>query len=181
MPITRKLVAQDSNEENQWLKVDSIKRYIVNDSNDWQFLFGPNSAPTNSSQVIKIAAEYNFRDQDGVRFIAYLYNPATGSVDSSASVTFNVYLVNVPNWTETLVTSFSGAMLANNYYYYSATNTELLPTDLYGGDTLMIEAVATRLSETYRDRLYVNHLGIYTNVFTLRQDVDFLSLTKQDL
>ena len=56
MPITRKLVAQDANEENQWLKVDNAQRFIVNDNNDWQFLFGPNSTPTNSTQVLKLAA-----------------------------------------------------------------------------------------------------------------------------
>lgn len=181
MPVTRKLLAQDTNEENQWLKVDSNKRYLVNDTNDWQFLFGPNSSFTTSTQLLKIAAEFDYQDLDGVRFIAYLYNPTSGTVSNTATVEFNVYLVSAPEWTETLIASFTGTQIFNSYFYYDATTTELLPFDLYGGDTMMVEVVATRLTETYRDRIYINHLGIYKNVFQLRQDVDFLSITKQDL
>jgi len=43
MAITRRLVAHDENEDNQWLKVDHSTRFIENHSDEWQFLFGPNS------------------------------------------------------------------------------------------------------------------------------------------
>lgn len=181
MPITRKLIAQDTNEENQWLKVDSAQRYIVNDSNDWQFLFGPNSEPTTSNQVIKISAEFNKETFDTIRFAGYLYNPVSGSVDNAASVTFNVYLVTTPDWTETFISSVSGTQSYNNYYYASVNTSSLAPIDFYGGDTIMIEAVAVRLGRTYRDRIYVNHLGIFDNAFRLKQSIDFLDISKQDI
>lgn len=180
MPITRKLVAPTDNQENQWLKVDSSKRFIVNNHNDWQFLFGPDSAPSTSTLVLKIAAEFDKVDFNSIRFTAYLYNPVTGSISSAASVTFNVYLVTTPDWTDQLVTSFSGDASYTNYYFKDVVATSLTPIDFFGGDTIMIEAVATRLSETYRDRIYINHLGIYDNVTRLRQDVDFIDITKQD-
>lgn len=180
MPITRKLLAQTDNEENQWLKVDSNKRYIVNDTEDWQFLFGPNSAFTASSVAIKIAAEFNKVDFNTIRFAAYLYNATSGTVANAATVTFNVYLITTPSWTEQYVTSFSGTQAYNNYFFSDVPLSSLSPIDFFGGDTIMIEAVATRLTETYRDRVYINHLGIYDNVDRIRKDVEFLDISKVD-
>lgn len=180
MAITRILVAQHENEENQWLKVDSSKRYIVNDSNDWQFLFGPGSAFTSSISNLKVAAEFNKNTFDSIRFAAYLYNPVSGTVSNTATVTFNVYLITGPQWTEQLVASFSGIQTYNNYFFSDVNTSALSAVDFFGGDTIMVEAVATRLTETYRDRIYINHLGIYDNVTRLRQDVEFLDISKVD-
>jgi hypothetical protein len=44
----------------------------------------------------------------------------------------------------------------------------------------MIQATIVRLGITYRDRIYVNHLGIFDNVTRLRGDVEFLEVTKKD-
>lgn len=181
MAITRKLVAQDDNDDNQWLKVDHNSRYIVNDMDDWQFLFGPNSSLSTGTQVLKIAAEFNKDTFDTIRFTSYLYNSATGSVDSAGSATYNVYLVTTPDWTEQLVTSFSGTQLTNQHFFANINTSSLTPVDFFGGDTIMIEAIMVRLGVTYRDRLYVNHLGIYDNAFRLRRDLDFLDITKQDI
>lgn len=181
MPITRKLVAQDTNEDNQWLKVDNAQRYIVNDTDDWQFLFGPNSEPTNSTQVLKLSAEFNKNTFDTIRFAGYLYNPVTGAIDNAATLTFSVYLVNTPDWTETFISSFSGTQTYNNYYYANINTSSLAPIDFFGGDTIMIQGVATRLGRTYRDRIYINHLGIFDNAFRLRQDLEFLDISKQDI
>ena len=71
-----------------------------------------------------------------------------------------------------------GSQLSNNYFYINPTVASLTPIDFFGGDTIMIEATAIRLGVTYRDRIYVNHLGIYDNVTRLRGDVEFLDLTK---
>jgi len=181
MPITRKLVAQDTNEDNQWLKVDNAQRYIVNDNDDWQFLFGPNSEPTNSTQILKIGAEFNKDTFDTIRFVAYLYNPVTGAIDNASTVDIKVHLVNTPDWTDDLIQSFSATQSYNNYFYANINVSSLTPIDFYGGDTIMIEAVATRLTRTYRERLYVNHLGIYDNAFRLKQDIEFLDISKQDI
>lgn len=181
MPITRKLIAQDENEENQWLKVDNSQRYIVNDNQDWQFLFGPNSELTNSAQVLKIAAEFNKESFETIRFAAYLYNPVTGSVDNAGTMEFRVHLVTTPNWTDNLIHTFNGTQISNNYFYGDINLSTLSPIDFFGGDTIMIEAIATRLGRTYKDRIYVNHLGIFDNAFRLKQDIEFLDITKQDI
>jgi len=151
MPVNRILIAQDS-EDNQILRTDNRKRFIINTCHEWQMLFGPNSVLTNSSQVVKIAAEFNINDLDSVRFIGYLYDPISGSTAAASSCVFHIYRVVNPSWTDNLVFSSSGIELANSYWYSDISLSSLAPADLEGGETLMIEAVLVRVGETIRDR-----------------------------
>lgn len=180
MAIVRKLLAHDENDENQWLKVDSRKRFVQNNSDCWQFLFGPNSELSTSTHILKIAGEFNKETLDTLRLAAYLYNQVDGTIGSISTCTFNVYLVNSPNWTEQLVYSTVASPTANSYYFSDISTNLLVGVDLFGGDTLMIEVIAVRLNETYRERIYINHLGIYDNARRLRNDVDWLDISKLD-
>lgn len=182
MAISRRLVAQN-NEENRWLKVDHSSRYIVNDVEEWQFLFGPNSELSNGTQILKLAAQLDTNTLDKIRMIGYLYNPVTGNVDNAAGVTFKVYKVadiTTPKWDDELITTLSGDLQSNSYYFKDILISALTGATLDGDTTLMIEGTATRLGITYRDRIYVNHLGVYTSIVRLRQDVEFLDITKLD-
>lgn len=179
MPVTRKLISQH-NEDCQVLGVDFADRYIVNDTEDWQFLFGPNSILTNSAQIIKIAAELDTDTLDSIRFTAYLYNQVTGNVDSGATCNFAVYRVAKPGWDDVLITNFSGTVQSNAYFYGQQLVTALSPAELDGDTTLMVEATITRLSKTYRDRVYINSLGVFESIIRLRNDVEFLDITKLD-
>jgi hypothetical protein len=179
MPVTRRFVAQNQ-EECQILKMDSSSRFIVNTVEEWQFLFGPNSILSNSTPIIKIWARFDDDTFNNIKITGYLYDQQNASVTNAGSCTFSIYKVSLPDWTETILTTLSGTQLANYYYYVNPTLSTFTGVDFLGGDTLMIEATAVRLGVTYRDRIYVNHLGIYDNVTRLRQDVDFLDITKQD-
>lgn len=179
MALNRILVAQDQ-EESQVLRTDNRKKFIVNGGPEWQFLFGPDSVLSNSTQVLKIAVELDPVSLESLRFTAYLYNPTTGTADAAATCVFAVYLVTSPGWYETLITSFSGSVQSNGYFYATQTVNSLTPASLDGETTLMIEADITRLAQTYKERVYVNHLGVYESVIRLRKDVQFLQLTKQD-
>lgn len=181
MPITKKLVAQDDNDDNQWLKVDHSSRYITNDMDDWQFLFGPNSALSASNQIIKIAARFDDSTFSNLKVIAYLFDQQNASVGNAASCQFKFYQITTPDWTEVLLSTVNGAQLANNYFYLNPSLVSFSPINFFGGDTLMIEGTIVRLGVTYRDRVYINHLGIYDNVTRLRQDVEFLDITKKDV
>lgn len=184
MPITRKIVAQDENYDNQWLKVDHASRYIENDNNDWQFLFGPNSELTNSIQLLKIAAELDGATLDKIRMIGYLYNQNTGNVDTAGSVTFNVYRVvdsTSPKWDDVLITTQSGVVQTNGYFFKDISISSLTGASLDGETTLMIEVVAVRSGTTYRDRIYANSLGIFDSVLRNKKDIRFLRITKQDV
>lgn len=180
MPITRKFVAQNQ-EECQILNMDAVDRFIVNQGHEWQFLFGPASVLSNSDLVIKMAARFNSETFDGIKVIAYLYEAASGSISNAASATFDVYKVSTTTWEDEFINTFPSLQLPNSYYYRELTEADLGGIALDGENTLMIEVVVTRLSDVYRDRIYINHLGVYDSVIRLRKDVDFLNITKQDL
>lgn len=182
MPIVRRLVAHDENYDNQWLKVDHTTRYIENDSEDWQFLFGPNSILSVSTPIVKIWAKLNTGTLNNIQVIGYLYDSVNAGVFNAASCSFNFYKVSLPDWTEEFITTLSGSQLANNYYYVNPDMQVTFPTVNFDGeDTIMIEATLVRLGTTYRERVYVNHLGVYSSILQLRNDVQFLSVTKEDL
>lgn len=179
MAITRILVAHDENDDNQWLKVDHSSRYIENDGEEWQFLFGPNSSLDTSTLIPKIHAKFNTDTLDNIQLTGYLYDAKNAGVGNAASCSFKIYKIESPDWTETLITTISGTKLSNNYYYTNPT-TNSLGLDFIGSDTIMIEATLTRLSETYRDRVYINHLGVYGSIVRLKQDVEWLDISKLD-
>ena len=172
-------MAQD-NESSQVLGMGATKRYIVNISNDWQFLFGPHTTPVSGTPVLKIAAEFDTASFDDIRLTAYLYDPATGSVRSAATCSFVISLVSAPGWSESVIDTVAGSALPNSYFFATVNLAALAPAVLDGSATLMIEATATRLASTFRDRVYINHLGIYDTTTRLKQDVEFLDLTKLD-
>jgi hypothetical protein len=180
MAIDRKWVAQHDSEENQWLKVDHSSRYIVNHSPEWQPIFNLNSTLSTSSQIIKIAAKFDEDSFSKIKVVGYLYDTQNASIANASTGTFNYYKVYTSTWDEQLLFTESGILLSNNYFYKEKNVSDFAPLDIIGGDTLMIEATIVRLGVTYRDRIYVNLLGIYDNVTRLRQDVDFLDITKQD-
>lgn len=177
MPITRKLISQP---DVQALRVDSVSRYIQNDSKNWQMLFGINSELTNSVQVLKLGAEFDKDNLNSIYLTAYLYNPNTGGVDNASTCVFKVYKVVNPSWSDNLVYTASGSILPNQYFYLNIPIASLTGVDLDGADTLLIEATVVRSGVTLRERLYVNHLGVYDSIIRLRQDVDFLDITKLD-
>lgn len=181
MAISRILVAQDDNEDNEWLKVDHDSRYIQNDFDDWQYLFGPNSRLSNSSLIAKIACQFDTSTFSNIKIIGYLYDQTNASIGNAATCTFGVYQVSTNSWNETLLTILSGTQLPNNYFLVNPTLSSFPTVNFDGGDTIMIEMTINRLGVIYRDRLYVNHLGIYDNITRLRQDVEFLDITKQDV
>lgn len=181
MPIVRKLVAQDQNEENQWLKVDHSSRYIVNSTEDWQFIFGPNSELSASSPTLKSWVKFNDSTFNNLQIMGYLYDARNAATFNSASCEFKVFLITTPDWTETYLTTINGSQLPNSYYYANPTLASIGPVDFQGGDSLMIETTIVRAGVTYRDRIYVNHLGIFDNVSRLRSEVEFLEITKKDI
>lgn len=180
MAITRRLVAHDENESNVWLKVDHSSRFIQNESDEWQFLFGPESSLSGSEYILKVSARFDDNTFDNIKFVAYLYDTKNASIGSLASCEFKIYKVVLPDWSETLEYTFSGSELSNSYYYVNPSLASMSNIDFSGGDTIMVEATVIRSGTTYRDRIYFNHLGIYDSLLRVKRDVDFLFVTKKD-
>lgn len=180
---TRKLIADISSEDSQILKMDSINRYIVNSNNDWQFIFNANSEFTNSVQILKIAAEFDTDNLSKIRMTAYLYNTTNGTIDNASSCSFKIFRVEKlvdPRWNDNLVTNISGTQDSNSYYFADIDTSSITGANLDGDTTLMIEATIIRLGRSYKDRVYINHLGVYDSIVRLRQDVEWLDLSKLD-
>lgn len=180
---TRKLVAQTNPKNNQILKMDSIQRFIVNDAPKWQFLFNAGSDLTNSVQIPKIAAEFDNSDRDSIRVIGYLYNTTSGTVDNASTCEFKIFRVATtlsPKWDDVPLYTVFGVQESNSYFFSDIDLSDLPGADLDGDTTLMVEVLITRLGRTYRDRLYINHLGVYDSIIRLRQDVEWLDISKLD-
>lgn len=164
----------------QCLRVDHARRFVQNDSSDWQFLFGPNSELIPNLLILKNTAQFNTNTFDSVKFVGYLYNASNGTIGQASSCTFNVYLVSVVGWTETLLGSFSGVEQPNSYWLSDINLSSLVPAELDGDNSIMIECAITRLSDTFRDRVYLNHIGSYDSIVRLRNDIEYLDITKVD-
>jgi hypothetical protein len=85
-----------------------------------------------------------------------------------------------PRWNDNLVYTVSGIQQPNQYFFQEIDLTSIPSVNLDGENTILLEASVTRLNVTYRNRLYINHLGVYSSIVKLRQDVDFLDITKLD-
>lgn len=160
--------------------MDSKSTFLVNDSEEWQFLFGPSTSPEASVLKITIAAQFNIDNFDGIKLIAYLFEDQTGSVSALGSTSFSVYKVVSPEWQDELIGNFSGTELPNSYIYRELTLADLGGIELSGETTLMIEAAGLRLGKIYRGRIYVNHLGVSDSILRIKQSIDFLTITKKD-
>lgn len=173
------LIAQD-NEDAAVLRVDYAGRYIQNHTDDWQWIFNNQSELTPKILLQKNAGQFDTSDYDSIKLISYLYNPRDASIAAGSTCTFKVYRISVSSWTETLINIFNGTILPNSYFYVDVPVSSLTPADLDGDNTIMVECTIIRLNKTYRDRIYLNHLGSYASIVKLRQDVEFLDVTKLD-
>lgn len=178
MPVVRRFLAQ-SQKYNQVLRLDCKPRFVTLTEDKWQFLFGPKSVFSERDFVVKMAARFNDETMSSIKMAAYLYSPSTGGVNNAATAVFDIYKTSGPNWNDEHITTVSGLVQSNSYFYYEL-NSSAIGTDFLGETTLMIECVLTRLGEKFRDRVYVNHLGIFDNCFRLKQEIDFLDLIKKD-
>lgn len=179
MAISRKLIITDDDDQC-WVKVDHASLFILNETDDCQTVFGPNSELSNSAQIIKIAAKFDDDSFDNLKITAYLYDQRNANIANAGSCEFKIYKVSNPDWTDVLIGTLPGVQLSNSYFYSNPILSSFPTVDFLGGDSLMIEATIIRSGVTYRDRVYLNHLGVYGSVIRLKQDVEFLELTKLD-
>lgn len=179
MAIPKIWVSQDC-EDSQALRISSSSRYIHINESSWQPLFITEAELTAPIKSLKLAAEFDADSFSKIRIAGYLYNETTNSVDALSSIIFRLHTVTAPGWDDVFEFEVAGSEQLNSYYFAEVDITDLPLKDYDGSSTLMIEATATRLSSTYRNRIYVNHLGIFDSHTRLKKFVDFLDITKLD-
>lgn len=123
---------------------------------------------------VKFDAE-NF---DGIQLIGFLNK--NSEIISSANCTFTINTVSIDDlWTETIVTTVPGVNV-DNRFIVAVPSSSFGFLDLDGEVTLSVEMSIERMGITYKKKIYVNHMGIYDSIFRLKQDVEFLDITKVD-
>ncbi len=136
--------------------------------------------PQNKDYNVKAWLRFNSDTFDGVQLVGSLVRGK--NTKTIAGCTFKVYSIDLTNsWVETLRTTVSGVAISGNRFSASVLEAVLAPADLTGEITYKIEVDVVRLGKTYSDVFYFNHLGIYDSFIRLKNDVEFLDITKKDL
>jgi len=118
---------------------------------------------------------------DGIQIQARLLRNKEEIVEAK-EVIFSIYSISTDNlWTKTLLYTSPGSQQSDGTFTLLATGTNLGPSvDLDGEITLFIEARSQRLKKQYYCSKYFNHLGCYDSIVRLRQETEFLFVTKKD-
>lgn len=135
--------------------------------------------PKFSDYKIRSWAKFESDNFDGIQLIAGLF--LQNSPKTCGTCTFKIYAISTDdNWTETLIATLSGTEISGKRFKASLSEASLAPLQLTGEVSFRVEVELTRVDKTYKDFFYVNHIGIFGEVFILKKDVKFLELTKLD-
>ena len=135
--------------------------------------------PQKRDYKVKAWLRFNSNTFDGVQLVGSLV--IGKDAKSIAGCTFKIYSIDLSDsWNETLLTTVSGTAISGNRFSASVLEAALAPADLIGEITYKIEVEVTRIGKTYSDVFYFNHLGIYDSFIRLKNDVEFLNITKLD-
>jgi hypothetical protein len=179
---TRRVRSTVNNSYVQPLKLRMGRKMVITPSASYNsILFTQKHRANNASlDEAKVWAKFNTGSFDGIQLIAWVENKDK-NVIASASCEFKVYYIDTTNnWNQTLI--FTGSGTASGNRWVASPNQVALGSGnvLDGERTLMIEANVTRWGDTYKNTVYVNHLGVYDSILRLRSDVEFLEISKKD-
>jgi len=131
-----------------------------------------------NQNFVRVSARFNSLNFDGIYLLANLLR--SGRELSFGSVLFNLNLVEDDgNWTEVFLTSVSGIIDGKKGHAF-IPQVDLDPNYLDGSLTFSVEAIVTRQGRNYKNKVFVNHLGVYESIFRLKQELEFLDITKED-
>ena len=126
---------------------------------------------------VQLHAKFNSDIIDGFKIRASLLK--NGESVSCLISSFNIYITN----NDTYVTTFIGSVPAvTNGLGFEANvdQTFLGSNETTGAETYFIECEVLRKRTKYKKSIYFNHIGVFDSIFRLRNQVQFLDLTKVD-
>jgi hypothetical protein len=177
---TRRIKSTINNKYVQPLKLCVGRKLIITPNVDYNSILftKKHKAKTKSDYNQMLWAKFETQNFDGIQLITYLEKDS--EILAIGSCVFQVYSVSTDsNWSETLITTVNGTFNGNRLVA-SIPQSSLNPLELDGEITLAIKCTITRQDKTFTKKIYVNHLGVYDSIFRLRQDVEFLDITKVD-
>lgn len=176
----RRIKATINNQYVQPLKLRTGRKLVVTPAANYNsILFTLKHRAINPSDYdVRLAAKFNSSNFDGI-YITSMITRQGGSVTAS-DCAFEVYgISNDSLWTETLLTTVNG-VADGSRFIASVPASAFSSIELDGSTSLSVKAVLNRQSDTFTNKIYVNHLGIFESLFLLKQEVEFLDLTKLD-
>jgi hypothetical protein len=179
---SRKVMMLTNNKYTQPLKVSFNNKKIITPDAMYNSIATKVSfeKPTNKDFKVKAWMRFNSDTFDGVQMVASLVRGKNAK--SIATCNFKIYSLTIDNnWVETLLVTVNGTNVGGNKFSASTPESTLAPTTLTGELTYKLEVQITRLGRIYADIFYFNHIGIYDSFIKLRNDVQFLDITKKDL
>jgi hypothetical protein len=174
----RRIKATVNNSYVQPLKLRTGRKLVVAPNNDYtSIVFTKAHRSVNPRDYsLLLAAKFNTVDFDGIHIVAELSRESQALQIGSG--TFDIYSISLDGtWTETFLSTVSGSVAGSRIT--AAVPQSALP-ELDGEVTLAVKCSVQRQSDTYTNKIYVNHLGTYDSIVRLRQDVEFLDITKVD-
>jgi len=180
---TRRVKSTVNNQYTQPLKLGLRRKLVIAPGCDYISVLLSQKYRSSSPFDIKanVWAKFNTQTFDGIQLVAWLSDQEFND-KSSASCTFNIYYISADNnWDATIIATVSGT--ANGQKWTATCDQSTLgpANELSGERTLLVESVLNRLSKTYKNRSYVNHLGIYDSLIRLKNDLEFVKVTKMDV
>jgi hypothetical protein len=178
---TRRIKSTLNNHYVQPLKVCSKNPLVFSMSSSYNsvlFTKKHKSCNISSNQDLVVWAKFKSSDFDGINLIAFLNK--NNKKATIGSCLFKIYSIsNDDSWTETLInqTTINGPTNSAKLHLSEAS---LTPLELDGEFTISVEVILTIRDKKYNKKIYINHLGVYDSIFRLRQDVEFLDITKVD-
>lgn len=177
---TRRVRSILNDEDVQVLKLGAPNNLVQNlDEEDHQILFSlARKPPVYNAHVW---AKFDSTDFNGIHLMGYIIKNEKELIHA-ANCAFRVYDVVLTNtWTETLLYSTTGVQQADGRFIADITQANLGITDWIDGErTFAIEIELSRFKKKFKKKVYVNHLGVYDSIIRLRQEVEYLFLTKLD-
>jgi hypothetical protein len=179
---SRKVMMLANNQYVQPLKLSFNNKKVITPNAAYNSIVTKVSfeKPQNKDYKVKAWLRFNSNTFDGVQLVGSLVR----GIDTKtiAGCTFKIYSIDLTDsWVETLHTTVSGTAISGNRFSANVLGAALAPADLTGEITYKIEVTVTRLGKSYSDVFYFNHLGIYDSFIRLKNDVEFLDITKKDL
>ena len=178
---SRRVTMLTNNQYIQPLKVSFNNKKVITPNASYNSIVTKVSfeKPQNKDYKVKAWLRFNSNTFNGVQLVSSLVRGKDAKI--IAGCTFKVYSIDLTDaWVETLRTTVSGTAISGNRFSASVLEAALAPADLTGEITYKIEVIITRLGKTYSDIFYFNHLGIYDSFIRLKNDVEFLDITKLD-
>jgi hypothetical protein len=123
-------------------------------------------------------AKFDSDTFDGIHLLGYLAKNEKQIPSVNCSFTISS-ISNDGTWTETPIVTVFGTQ-AGNVFKAIVSQAVLNPIELDSEVTLSILMSLDSVGIKYNKKIYINHLGVYDSIFRLRQDVEFLDISKVD-